>query len=314
MQFLGRLLKLDKLYDINYSDQILRSIVKTTYAKKKASLLLLMILTVILKIHVDAILSIIFNTGYFYIDFCIQIIISVILVIKSGWIYKIVEKFDSEVYLLTRYLINNYTESNYRKWKKNVTLVICIYLIIYLSVIEINSNMLRTYIIQYMICYFIIEFIEKKYYGHVFGLFHQKSPIFVLNDDNFVIKKNSINTKINETEFPQFKDNIVNHNQDPNIEINQIDDSDDDSDDDSNDQSLPIDQNEVTKSQSFGENSNNESKWEIKKLNENINKINQVDSKQFLENNDELGEKKNNQQVFILTDNFDLKPRNSKQS
>lgn len=317
MQFLGRLLKLDRLYDINYGDQILRSIVKTTYAKKKVSLLLLMILTVIFKIHVDAILSIIFNTGNFYIDFCTQILISVILVIKSGWIYKIVEKFDTEVYLLTRYLINNYTENNYRKWKRNITLVICFYLIIYLSVIEINNNMLKTYIIQYMVCYFIIEMIEKKYYGHIFDLFHEKSPIFVLNDDNLQIKRNSIDKKINDMDFNEFKNNIINHSyqfQNPNIEIDCVDTSDSENYD--CDKTI-INQiktiNNDLSQQLDDEISTNESKWQIKKSDKDIKTINEDDCEKLL-NHEKLIEKKNNQQFFILTDNFDLKLRNVKKS
>ena len=99
MQILTKIFKLDQLYDINYNDRIFRSIVKTTYAKKKANVLILMILTVICRMHIDNILSFILQSGHFYVDFCVQILISFILVIKSGWIYKIVEKFDTEVYL-----------------------------------------------------------------------------------------------------------------------------------------------------------------------------------------------------------------------
>src|SRR6185312_5409300 len=102
MQTLKKWFQLNRLYDINYSDQILRSIVKTTYAKKSISSLLLMLLTVIARLHIDAICGIIFNFHNIYIDFWLQIFISVILVIKSGWIYQIVERFDREVYSLTR--------------------------------------------------------------------------------------------------------------------------------------------------------------------------------------------------------------------
>ena len=196
MQTLKRWFKPHRLYDINYGDRILRSIVKTTYAKKSISSILLMLLTVIARLHIDAICGAIFNFNNIYIDFWVQIFISIILVIKSGWIYQMVEKFDREVYSLTRYLINNYSEDNYRRWKRNITFLVCIYLSIYFSVVEITSYVLRIYILQYVICYIIIEIIERKYYGEVFHIFNTKIGIFTYGDDDFELisdRKSQIN-------------------------------------------------------------------------------------------------------------------------
>jgi hypothetical protein len=187
MQTIRRWIGWHQIYDINYTDQILRSIVKTTYAKQKLSGIVLMLLTVLVRLHVDAILSLMINFNNIYIDFWIQIFISIILVIKSGWIYKIVEKFDREVYGMTRYLVNNYSDVNYRQWKAKTTFLICVYLVIYLSFVEINSTLLRIYIIQYLICYIIIEIIERKSYIQAFSIFNTKSPIFTYIDDDFEI-------------------------------------------------------------------------------------------------------------------------------
>lgn len=221
MKFISRFLRLDKLYDINYTDQILRSIVKTTYAKKKFSTLLLMMLTVFVRLQIDALLGFIFNFRNQQINFIVQILISVILVLKSGWIYKIVERFDSEVYGLTRYLINNYSDENYRRWKRNITFTICIYLIIYLSFVEITSSLLIIFIIQYLICYVIIEFIERRYYNQVFGMFN-KSPIFVLNDDDFEIKDIHLPSKKKHPESISDLSELAKEN---NVKIDRVDDN-----------------------------------------------------------------------------------------
>jgi len=154
-----------------------------------------MLLTVVARLHIDAILAMIINFNNIYIDFWVQIFISVILVLKSGWIYQIVEKFDKEVYSLTRYIINNFTEDNYRRWKRNITFVICSYLLIYLSFVEINSNILRIYILQYMICYMMIEVIERKYYDGVFHIFNTKTAVFTYKDDCEIIEDKQSTTR-----------------------------------------------------------------------------------------------------------------------
>jgi hypothetical protein len=201
---------LNQIYETNYSDQILKSIVKTTYAKKKLSILLLMLLTMIVRLHIDAILAIVINTPYFFINFLIQIVISVFLVMKTGWIYQAVERFDREVYSLTRYLVNNYSEDNYRKWKRIMTFIICLYLIIYLLVVEITSKLLIMYIIQYLICFIILETIEKKYYDQFLSIFKKHPPskrvsLFTYDDDDFEIIQTNIqsdNTDLKKTDDP----------------------------------------------------------------------------------------------------------------
>jgi hypothetical protein len=150
-------------YDVNYTDQILRAIVKTTYAKKKLNTILLMLMTIIARLHIDAIFSMIFHYNNIYIDFWVQILISILLVIKSGWIFELVKKFDEEIYMMTRYLVNNYSEANYIVWKRKATFVICFYLIIYLHLVNITSQVLILYVVQYLICYIVIEIIEKRH-------------------------------------------------------------------------------------------------------------------------------------------------------
>ncbi len=195
MRKIKKWFRLNRLYDVNYSDQILRSLVKTTYAKKKLNILSLMIVTIIVRLHVDALLGMILSTGNFYLDFWIQIFISVGLVIKCGWIYQIVERFDRDIYSVTRYLVNNYSDDNYRKWKRYVTFTICLYLVAYFSMVEVKSQVIKVHIIQYLICYVMIEMIERRYqmYGHFYFAFNPYTPTFTYGDELEIISNQELN-------------------------------------------------------------------------------------------------------------------------
>lgn len=182
MQAVVRWFRGSHIYDINYSDHILRSIVKTTYAKKRINSYMLILLTLLLRLHIDAILGVVLSCGNFYIDFWVQIGVSVVLVIKSGWIYQLVELFDQHVYSLTRYLVNHYTHDTYRYWKRIATLIVCGYLFFYFSFFDITSGILRMYVLQYVICYLLIELIEKNYCSGFMRIFTQQQPSFIHDD------------------------------------------------------------------------------------------------------------------------------------
>ena len=147
--------------NINYGEQLLKSIIATKYAKGKLSILLMLIATSILRLHLTTIITTTLSYN-FYVDFFTQIIVSIIAVFQTNRIYKFIELFKPYFYSLTRYIINNYTPERYRKWKRNVTLCICFYIILIFSLFEITSNLVKMYTIQYMICYGIVDIIEQR--------------------------------------------------------------------------------------------------------------------------------------------------------
>src|ERR1700722_17595385 len=155
MRYVRKWLQIGHMYDLNYGDQILRSLINTTYVQKNIGLLMSMLITVICRLLIDAGLATLIHFNYFYLDFWVQIVISTVLVLKSGWIYLFVSKFDHEICELIKYLIEHYSEENYRLWKRYVTLLVCLILFMYFSLFEIDSVTIRIYIIQYVICYII---------------------------------------------------------------------------------------------------------------------------------------------------------------
>ena len=153
--------KVKKMYKMNYSDQIVRSIVLTTYMKKKFNILFMMFLTIIIRSFLASILCILFSYNL-YIDFFLHSFITVLIVLYSHIIYDLIKTKESYFYQFTRYTINNYTIENYRRWKRNTTLTISGLLIIYLLMFEVNSYLLIYYIIQNVFTYGVIDIIEHK--------------------------------------------------------------------------------------------------------------------------------------------------------
>jgi len=149
------------LQNINYGEHILKSIIATKYAKRKLTILLMLFITSILRFHIVSIITILFSVNI-YVNFIVQIIISVIAVLQTHRIYRFVEINTPILYRFTRYIINNYTPKRYRKWKRNVTISLCIYIIIIFSIFEVTSNLVILYTIQYMISYCIVDIIEQR--------------------------------------------------------------------------------------------------------------------------------------------------------
>ncbi len=153
--------KVQKMYKMNYSDQIIRSVVLTTYMKKKFNILFMMFVTIIIRIFLTYLLCFFFSYNL-YIDFFLHSLLTVVIVLYSHIIYDIVKTKEKVLYQITRYAINNYTIENYRRWKRNTTLSVSGILIIILLFSEINNYLLIYYIVQNLFTYGIIDIIEHK--------------------------------------------------------------------------------------------------------------------------------------------------------
>ena len=176
-----------------YIERVLWTLLKTSFTKNSFCYLLISLITIIIRTHIDAILASIFVTPSDILNFIIRTIISCLLVINSKYLYDIVVRYKPEIYDLVRYLINNYTTKNFKRWKRKVTLYSCVYLYIATFFVEISNNSIRQTIIEYLICYAIIEL----YYNYMKGelkIFNNKEyECNTDGDDNIIdnlIKKN----------------------------------------------------------------------------------------------------------------------------
>jgi len=161
MGFKWKWLDLRRIYSLNYGDQIIKSFIVSSYVKKKLNVLVMMLMTIIIRCFLCSLICVMFSYNL-YVDFFLHAFISIVMVLKSHWIYDVVEKKHKIFYSITRYAINNYTPENYRRWKRNTVLCISLYFIFLLLIFEVTSNLLIMYIVQYLLTYFIIDVIEHN--------------------------------------------------------------------------------------------------------------------------------------------------------
>lgn len=205
--------KVKKMYKMNYSDQIVRSIVLTTYMKKKFNVLFMMFLTIIFRSLLASILCLIFSYNL-YIDFFLHSIFTIVIVLYSHIIYDILKTKETYFYQITRYTINNYTIDNYRRWKRNTTLTISAILIAYLLVFDVNSYLLIYYIVQNLFTYGIIDVIEHKKLDKFLKTIQDK-PKHTKYQDVTILEDYYDNTELLEKHF---SNNDHNENNEKNLD------------------------------------------------------------------------------------------------
>ena len=188
---------------------------------KKLSIILILIATILLRIHVLTLLCILISTGNFYADFVLHIILSVLVTLKSHWFYNYMLLHKHQFYLLTRYFVNNYTPERYRDWKKYGMLSLSMYLILIFCLVDINSNLLIIYTVQNLIIYWIIDIIEHDKFMKFIESMNEKPKHIIygeLNiiDDYCTIDENQyrVNPNFNENDYIAMgNNNDAYHNQ-----------------------------------------------------------------------------------------------------
>ena len=192
------------LHNVSYDQYLLGKIVTSTYAKKKIGIFLIMITSSLLKFIIYSLLCY-FLSFNIYFDFILHIGISVTLSIKSHIIYGFLKRFEHEFYLYARYLINNYTLENFRKWKRNIVITICCILVFYLLITEVTSSLLIIYITQYGIAFIIIDQIEQHTFRKIIDNIRNKPTCKIYDDINIIDLYYDI--KINNLHFTEHTSN-----------------------------------------------------------------------------------------------------------
>lgn len=218
---------------VDYADQLFQSLARTRYAKRQFSLVLTLIFVGIVKWYLKILFSFLIQI-HPIIDFILQIGFAIVLAFKDHWVRNIVDRFRTEIYALSRYLINNYTPENFKTWKRNTVLLISLYFIVHLLFIEVTKWLLIQQILHFLITYFCIESIEnglivdcyeriKRFWQKIFC--KKKSGRKIVNNKDFYIQEDYLkgideNSIINSNiqESSKEDDNNDNKNNDNNDE------------------------------------------------------------------------------------------------
>ena len=156
----------------NFGDAIIKTLLTTYYTKKRINHLLLFGITLLCRSIINFLMCFIIYTDIWGINFTIQILIGIILVLKTNYIYFFVKKYETETFNIASYLVSNYSPDNFRKWKKGVVIVVSMFYIIYLRFVPITSDILIEYIMQFLICYLIVDNIENNN-GIIFDIYNK---------------------------------------------------------------------------------------------------------------------------------------------
>lgn len=143
-------------------NKIIHKILKTKMSKRFINSFVVMILSFIFKSLLYSLLSFIILFDNLYIDFFTQCAISILLCSYEDKIQNIINYFYDDLYKITRFIINGYSDENYKKWKNYIIGIILGLLYFYFYLFEINSFIIRIYIMQYAFCYIFMEIKENK--------------------------------------------------------------------------------------------------------------------------------------------------------
>ena len=174
MRFIRNINTAISKYKQSYGDQMIRTFITSKFAKTKINTLFIMFCTIILRNILCIIFCIAFATGNYYGDFFLHSLISILCLFSSTFIYDGLMGKKERFYQITRYYINNYTPSRYRKWKRNIILPIALSAIFGSYFYEINSADIRYMIWQSLFIYFIMDIIEHNKLQFVSDYLYEK--------------------------------------------------------------------------------------------------------------------------------------------
>lgn len=226
------LLNYDKL-----SDKFIKTLLTANYTKNKINELTVNGIVILVRSILVSILSFMVCTNYIFIDLLTSTIISISLILNTKYIFFAVSRYEKDILKISTYFIENYSEENFRKWKKIIVVPFCIYHIIYLLIYPIDSFILILYILQFLLSYFIVDNIENRngklydLYKIVYQKLFLKTKIFdtakVYEDYNeelrdFEIIDDKVMEKIVDKKEDKAIEKIADEKEDIDIENNNI--------------------------------------------------------------------------------------------
>lgn len=151
-------------YYFEYGDSLLDAVVHSGWARDKLNVLMLSLWSAIVRIHVISVLCAVFSEfpGGLIVDACVHTVISIVCTYYKQIFYDHVACYSEESLSLVNYLLDNYSEANYRRWKRIVLLSICIYGIVACLLFPINSYLIIVYILEYVVAFVVVDVVENK--------------------------------------------------------------------------------------------------------------------------------------------------------
>ena len=146
---------------LNYENYLLSLIVNSQFARNGLVILLLYLVTALVRFHLSIVLCIVLTLNNPF-DVVSPVIISVLLSMASDTLFKYVETHRPFYETIVEYVITNYSEENFIRWKRMVLISICVYVLFILLTVQIDNYYLFVSIVQTIASFLICDFLEQK--------------------------------------------------------------------------------------------------------------------------------------------------------
>lgn len=146
---------------VNYEDYILKAIVNSGVAKNGLLVILTYIITSLVRMHISGILCyfIYWNNSF---DLIFPVLVGILLSLGSDTIYKYVKTHEESYEIIVDYFLNNYSRDNLIKWKRIILILICGYIFIVLSLVNIDNHFILVTTVQTAVISLSCDMIENK--------------------------------------------------------------------------------------------------------------------------------------------------------
>lgn len=145
---------------VNYEDLILKAIINSGFARNGLIIVVTYIITSIVKLHISALISTIFN-GTMILDLVLPIIVGIALSIAADSIFRYVQTHQATYEVWVDYFIANYSRANFVRWKRMCLLIICGYIFLLLAFITIDNYFIFVSTVQTAIISIISDSLEQ---------------------------------------------------------------------------------------------------------------------------------------------------------
>lgn len=142
--------------------KIIKNVINTSFVKKKINYILMDIFSFVVKVHINSIICLCISCSIAPINFVTELCVSLLLYYYGNVFNNFIYIYENKFFKVTNYFIDNYSKKNIDLWKKKTLLCVNLYLILILYCVNITSNILIVYSIQYMFYLIILDYINNK--------------------------------------------------------------------------------------------------------------------------------------------------------
>lgn len=145
----------------NYEDYLFRALVGSNFAKNGLMTVTTYVLTSIVRLHLAIIICVLIN-GTFFTDFIFPILVSVLLSLGSGNLYRYIETHRFQYEAAVDYCIANYSWDNLMMWKRYVLCGLIGYILLALALVSIDNAFILLTTVQATLSFIICDILENR--------------------------------------------------------------------------------------------------------------------------------------------------------